>query len=342
MEKGRAAHFRQRCDSRPIHNRHPVIQFLMDDQPMLQLSQLRCFVAVATELHFARAAASLNMTQPPLTRQIQLLEHEVGTLLLERNRRHVRLTAAGQNFFREAQDILRRVQSASSAARRVVDGSVGSVRAAFIPPASYSLLPQLVMAARQKLPDVDLSVTEMSTFEQLEALGAGRLDLGIVRPLYRRPELQSVCVLREPFLLAAPASHPLAAAPRPTIRALDGQPMVMYSPADGQYMHEILRGWLRSESVVPDFVHHIGHTHSILSLVDAGLGVALVPRSARRMRFENVVLRELPGGEQAFAELHLCWRRELDNPAAIRLARHLTADAGGPVSPPAAASPAGR
>lgn len=133
------------------------------------------------------------MTQPPLTRQIQLLEHEVGLTLLERNRRHVRLTTAGKSFFKEAQDILRRVQFASTSVKRIVEGSIGNVRTGFIPAASYSLLPKLIDTARMNLPGVDLSVAEMQTFDQLEALSAGRLDLGLIRPLYRRPDLQMGC-----------------------------------------------------------------------------------------------------------------------------------------------------
>ncbi len=286
---------------------------------MLQIAQLRCFVAVATELHFARAAASLHMTQPPLTRQIQLLEHEVGVVLVERNPRHVRLTAAGRAFFKEAQDILRRVQSASIAARRTLEGTVGQVHAGFIPPASYSLLPLVIRAQRQSLPDVNLSVVEMSTYEQLEALASGRMDLGMVRPLYRRPDLEAACVLREPFVLAAPADHRLTRARQLKVQALDRQPLIMYSQSEGQYMHEVLTGWLRSVSVQPDYVHFIGHTHSMLSLVDEGLGIALVPRSAQRMRFANVQFRALPARTTPFAELHLAWRPKADNPAADQL-----------------------
>lgn len=292
---------------------------------MLQISQLRCFVAVATELHFARAAASLHMTQPPLTRQIQLLEHELGVTLFERNRRQVRLTAAGKTFFKEAQDILRRIQFASTAAKRVVEGTVGNVRAGFIPAASYSLLPRLIATARSALPGVDLSVVEMQTFDQLEALSAGRLDLGIVRPLYRRPDLSSACVLKEPFVLAAALDHPLSKMRKLSLQALDQQPLIMYSPADGQYMYEMLMGWFRRESVAPDCVQYIGHTHSILSLVDEGLGVALVPKSAQRMRFGNVRYRALPSEVPVFAELHLCWRKEADNPAALSLRESLLA-----------------
>ena len=121
---------------------------------MFQLSQLRCFVAVATELHFGRAAVLVNMTQPPLTRQIQLLEHEVGVQLLERAGGTVRLTPAGATFLREAEDILRRAQAATLAARRAVRADAGSVTLGFIAASSFAILTRVLGAIRASLPDV--------------------------------------------------------------------------------------------------------------------------------------------------------------------------------------------
>lgn len=293
---------------------------------MLQLAQLRCFVAVATELHFGRAAAALNMTQPPLTRQIQLLEHEVGVTLLERNRRQVRLTAVGRAFFREAQDILRRVQVAAVSARRLAEGAVGDVRLGFIPAASYGFLPRLVGLAAKSLPDVNLSMVEMQVYDQVEAVAAGRLDLGLVRPRYQRPDLDSKCVLRDPFVLAVPRGHRLASA-RLTPRALDNQPTIMYSPGEGQYMHEIVAAWFRQMSVHPHYVHYISHSHTILALVNAGLGIAVIPKSAEHMKFDNVCFHKLPGQELPIAELHMVWRKNADNTSALRL-RNLTLELG--------------
>jgi DNA-binding transcriptional LysR family regulator len=153
---------------------------------VFQLTQLRCFVAVATELHFGRAAASLNMTQPPLTRQIQLLEHEVGVRLLERSGGNVRLTPAGAVFLHEAEDILRRSQAATLAARRAMRADAGSVTMGFIPAASFTLLPQLLAAVQAQLPDVQVVLREMQMVEQIEAIGTDRIELGIVRPFAPR------------------------------------------------------------------------------------------------------------------------------------------------------------
>ena len=149
---------------------------------MFELSQVRCFVAVAEELHFGRAAARLNMTQPPLSRQIQILERILGVKLLQRGNRLVKLTPAGQSFLTEARLILKLTESAALLARRVAEGKAGSVNIGFTAASSYSYVPELVAACRQQLPDVELILKEMVSGDQLKRLGAGEIDIGLLRP----------------------------------------------------------------------------------------------------------------------------------------------------------------
>ncbi len=183
---------------------------------MFELSQLRCFAAVAEELHFGRAAARLNMTQPPLSRQVQLLEHALGVALFERTSRSVRLTPAGRAFYGEARRILDLAEGAGLAAKRVARGEAGSVTIGFTAAASYGFLPRLIAAARAEMPDVDLALKEMVTADQTEALASGRIDLGLLRPpIDRRGGAEAVCVARERLLLAVPRGHPLAAGGAP-------------------------------------------------------------------------------------------------------------------------------
>ena len=276
---------------------------------MFQLTQLRCFVAVATELHFSRAAALLHMTQPPLTRQIQLLEHEVGVSLLERAGGSVRLTPAGTIFLREAEDILRRSQAATLAARRAMRADAGSVTVGFIPAASFTLLPQLLAAIKTQLPDVQVVLREMQTADQLEAIGGDRIDLGIVRPFAPRAFAASVPMFREPFVLAIPAGHPLATQEALPVAALEGQPFIEFCPSASRYLYEVVAGRLRTEGVAPETVQTLSHTHSILALVDAGLGVALVPQSAHRLGYAGVRFRPLDDTGGLDVEIHLVWRR---------------------------------
>jgi DNA-binding transcriptional LysR family regulator len=298
---------------------------------MFELHHLRYFVAVARELNFRRAAEQLNITQPPLTRQIQLLEHQLGVALLVRTRRTVRLTAAGRAFLPEAQNLLQRAQMAALTARRIGEGSAGSVTMGFVAGASYSVLPPFLSAARTRLPEIDLVLREMNTIEQLEALASRRIDLGLVRPPLDRREVEARCVLREPFALALPSKHRLARQRRFTISDLDGVPFLMYSPSDWQPFYELLAGMFQSHDVRPRVVQYIGSTHAILSLVNAGMGVALVPDSARHLKPDQVSIRPVLLEEGVRAELHLVWRADNDNPALPSLRDLMLSSAGGEV-----------
>lgn len=276
---------------------------------MFQLTQLRCFVSVAAELHFGRAATSLNMTQPPLTRQIQLLEHEVGVRLLERSGGKVRLTPAGAVFLYEAEDILRRSQAATLAARRAMRADAGSVTVGFIPAASFTLLAQLLAVVHAQLPDVQIVLREMQTVEQIEAIGTDRIELGIVRPFAPRSFTQSVAIFREPFVVAVPTAHRLAGRDSVPLSALEGEAFIEFCPSESRYLYELVAGRMQADGVAPATVQTLSHTHSILSLVDAGVGVALVPRSAQRLRYAGVAFRPLQDADRIDVELHLVWRR---------------------------------
>jgi DNA-binding transcriptional LysR family regulator len=283
---------------------------------MFELGQLRCFVAVAEELHFGRAAARLNMTQPPLSRQVQILEHGLDIMLLERTSRLVRLTPAGRAFLPEARRIIELAEGAGLAAKRVARGEQGSIGLGCTAAASYGLLPKLLAFASASMPGIDLVLKQMVTSQQIEALASGRIDLGLVRQPFDRRLVNDVCILREPLLLAVPDCHKLASGAEPSIADLDRQKMVMWSPVESRYFYDLITGLCTAEGVMPAHVQYISQAHTILALVSVGLGVALVPEAARALHFENVVLRPIQSPRRrAVAELHLVWRRDNTNPA---------------------------
>lgn len=286
---------------------------------MFELAQLRCFVTVANELNFRRAAERLHMTQPPLSRQIQLLEHHLGVELFTRTTRSVALTAGGRAFFIEAQNLLERAQQASLAARRFAEGDIGSVTISFVGSAVYEFLPRVITEARMNQPHVKISLTEMNTYQQHEALRARRIDLGIVRAPLQQSGYEADCLVREPFVLAVPGNHPLASASQVRVEDLDAQPFLMYSHSAYPPFNELLTGTLRSAKVAPEYVQWLGSSLTILALVNAGMGLALVPRCAANVVFKNVVFRDIDLGEGVQSELHLIWRSDNDNPACLML-----------------------
>ncbi|MFC5067257.1 LysR substrate-binding domain-containing protein [Flaviflagellibacter deserti] len=286
---------------------------------MFELGQLRCFVAVAEELHFGRAAARLNLTQPPLSRQIQLLEHALEVRLFERTSRSVTLTRAGQNFLPEARRLLRFADGAALAARRTARGEAGSINLGFTAASGYEFLPRLITSFRAVAPDVDLVLKEMVSADQIEALTAGRIDVGLIRPPFNRREFDSLCVVREPLILAVPADHPLASASKVRLSNLDRQPFITYSPYEARYFYDLLVTVFGEAGISPTYVQHISQIHSILGLVKAGLGLALVPAAAGNLHFEGVVLKDIEIAPARVVELHMAWRLANNNPAIATL-----------------------
>ena len=258
---------------------------------MFELGHLRCFVAVAEELHFGRAAARLNLTQPPLSRQIQLLEHALEVRLLDRTSRSVSLTRAGHNFLPEARRLLRLAEGAALAARRTASGEAGSITLGFTAASGYDFLPRLITDFRAAAPDIDLVLKEMVSADQLESLTSSRIDVGLVRPPFNRREFFSLCVVREPLLLAVPTGHRFASEETVSVSDLDRQPFVTYSPYEARYFYDLLATIFAEAGVSPHYVQHISQIHSILGLVKAGIGLALVPKAASTLHVEGVVLR---------------------------------------------------
>ncbi|MGI5202575.1 LysR family transcriptional regulator [Spirillospora sp. CA-108201] len=208
---------------------------------MFALTRLANFVAVAEELHFGRAARRLRMTQPPLSRQIQLLENELKVRLFDRTNRSVRLTPAGRAFLVEARRLLQQADHAAMSVRQVSAGEAGTITLGFTAASAHVALGRVLEAARRALPDVDVVLREMVTRDLVRALAEGGLDLGLVRPPVSDPDLEERPADREPLLAAVPRGHPLAEGEGPVSLAdFDGRRFLMYSPVEARYFHEQL------------------------------------------------------------------------------------------------------
>jgi DNA-binding transcriptional LysR family regulator len=193
-------------------------------------------------------------------------------------------------------------------------GKTGSLKLGYTAAAAYGYLPELIAACRARLPEVDFSLKEMVSGDQLEALTSGQIDAGLLRPPIGRPELATRRVLAEPLLAAIPRKHPLASAATLSIKDFDSQPFVMYSPYESRYFHDLLVALFTHADVLPRYVQHLGQIHSILAMVRAGLGAAIVPAAAASLRIADVKLRPLKLRTPAPVELFLVWRRDCENP----------------------------
>lgn len=287
---------------------------------MYTLDQLRGFVAVAEEGNFGRAAERLSITQPPLSRQIQKLENEIGLQLLERTPRGATLTPAGRTFLSDARRLLSLAAAAPLVARRVATGTSGTVRIGFTAVAAFTVLRRWMQIARTELPDVDLVLNEMVSRDQLDALLAGEIDVGLLRSVPRSGPLRAELVFREPLVAAIPRDDPLAQDDRPlTLDQLAGRDIVTYSPLESGYFYELVAAAFRQARIRPRYRNHVSQVHTLLALVDAGLGVALVPHSATLMNMSGIAYREIPELVQQKVELYRVWRTDSDLPPLRRL-----------------------
>jgi DNA-binding transcriptional LysR family regulator len=254
----------------------------------VELRHLAYFVAVAEELHFGRAAERLLVAQPSLSRQIRQLEDELGVVLLERTSRRVELTAAGRSFLDHAVATLAQLEEGRIAARRTASGLAGQVRLGFVASVAVAVLPELVAAHRRLRPDVTLDLREMTTEAQVPALVEGRVDVGLARDLEPVPGLRLQPVLREGLLVALPAGHALRARRRLRFAELRDEPFVVL-PRD-----QVPRAWDRLWALgrragfSPRTAQVALQYTTMLALVAADIGVAVVPESVRSLRSSGV------------------------------------------------------
>jgi DNA-binding transcriptional LysR family regulator len=279
----------------------------------VELHQLRCFVAVAEELHFGKAAKRLYITQPPLSRQIQLLEHSLGVVLFDRGNRQVNLTAAGHVFLRDARRMLALAEQAELVARRTAKGELGRFTVGFTAVSGYRMIPNLLSHVAKRLPDIEVALQEMVSTAQIDALLGNMIDLGFVRQPIKHDAVLYSLVSSEPLRVVLPLGHPLTHKHQISIHDLDSLPFIMYTQNEGRYFYDCIAGLFALAGVTPRYIHYLGQTHSILGLVRAGLGVAIVPASAQELHQGHIEFRGLTD-VHVNAEMYMAYRRDNYNP----------------------------
>lgn len=281
---------------------------------LFTLDQARSFVAVAEELHFGRAAERLNMTQPPLSRQIQKLERSVGVALLERDNRRVSLTAAGHAFLADAKRLVVAAERAPDNARRIAAGQIGELRIGFTAASGFSLLGPLLAEITEQMPEVHLDLSEMVTSAQVDALLDGDLDMGLARPPFDEDLFESALLLSEGLYVAVPVGHRLDLLKRDVLfQDLRNEPLIMHSATKARYFYDLV---VRRIDVEHKNVRHtVSQILTMVALVSAGRGIAFVPESAKLLGVEGVSYLRLSEVKDDPVQLHAIWSRTSRNPA---------------------------
>lgn len=280
----------------------------------LELRHFRYFLAVAEDLHFGRAAARLNIVQPALSMQIKALEEMLGVRLLNRTNRHVELTAAGRIFLDEVRGILTQVDHAAETASRAGRGEFGKLRISYSGNAAYAgVMAAAIGRFRRRYPEVEILLQEMPTRAQFKELQEGRLDLGYVTlfSLVVPDDLRIFRVGVWPWMVALPSGHPQADREIVDLDLLADELFLVYSDSDADI--ELLPILRRFGGFHPRKIQRLSNTMTIMTMVAAGLGVAIVPATLSKIQVENVIYRKLPeNGERA--ELAIACQAEGLNP----------------------------
>jgi DNA-binding transcriptional LysR family regulator len=278
----------------------------------MELRHLRYFAAVAETCHFGQAADQLHVAQPALSYAIRQLESELDVTLFNRTTRQVELTAAGEFLQTEAARILGGVDDAVRGVRRIAAGRSGLIRLGLTGTAAFSHLPRIARVVKRELPDVALEIrADMLTPDQCDALRAGALDLGVLRPPAVGADVQLRTIEVEPLILAVSVDHRLAVEPVVSMSDLRDEPFVVYGSRDSAVNAAVLRS-CREAGYAPHQEHRAPGTAVLLALVAAGLGVAVVPQSVRALPLDGLVFRDLLDAQHV--ELSLAWRTGEDNP----------------------------
>lgn len=286
-----------------------------------ELWQLRYFTAVAEQLHFGRAAQSLHISQPPLSRAIRALEQRLGVALFTRTRRRVELTPEGARLLEHARQVSAQLERAVVELRGMASGAHGRLRIGFVSLADFGVLPGLLKAYKASHPGVELALREMLSPEQAAALAAGTLDFGLLLPPTDEA-LEHVVVQREGFVAALPSRHPLAAhRGRIAMRALANERFVMVPREIAPGLYDIVSGLAARAGFALNVAQEAIQMQTVVSLVSSGLGAAIVPASLAQLGRRGVTYRPIADRHPRL-ELWLVWRPGALSPAGRDFVAH--------------------
>jgi len=260
----------------------------------IELRQLRYFLAVAAERNFTRAAERLHMAQPPLSRQIQQIEAAIGAALFDRDSRPLMLTAAGRLFHEHAVQVTQRMDRMTAVMQRFVASARPRFVVGFVPSIIYAGLPDLIRAFRAAAPAIEISLVEMISLEQIEALKDGRIDAGFGRIRFDDPGVRREVLLEERLMVALPPGHPLLADERPIeFAAVAAFPLIVYPREPRPSYADQVLSLFRDQGIEPELVHEVRELQTAIGMVAAEAGICIVPASVRRLDRGDVVYRDL-------------------------------------------------
>lgn len=284
----------------------------------MELRHLRYFLTLAEELHFGRAAERLHIAQPPLSQQIRQLEGELGFELFYRTKRKVQLTEAGQVFLGEVQQIMRQLQQAIQVGRQTSRGEIGQLVVGFVSSAAYNILPIILRTFRSCVPGVSIELHELTTDQQLEWLREGRMDVGLLRPPVEENRFSCETIFQESLIVALPEAHLLASQSNVCLTCLANEPFILFPRILAPGLYDLIISLCQQAGFSPKVAQEAIQMQTIVSLVAAEMGVAIVPASLQNLQRIGVIYKTLEEPSQKVA-IAIIWRKNETSPTVLRL-----------------------
>ncbi|MED4268628.1 LysR substrate-binding domain-containing protein [Priestia megaterium] len=260
----------------------------------MELRHLKYFKTVAEELHFGKAAARLNMAQPPLSLQIRKLEEELGVSLFYRTKRHVELTKEGQVFLEKVYLLFKSLDESIETVRMVSRGELGEIVIGFLASSAYDVLPTIIKHYRKQYPSIHVVLKQQTSAEQLKALQEGTIQIGIISEPIEDETLNFEIIRRESMVVALPKEHPLASKTSSIdLIELANDPFILIGRKSNQHHYDGVINSCYEAGFSPNIVQETAEMSTVISLVSAGIGVAIVPASIQLLLQNEVIYRDI-------------------------------------------------
>jgi DNA-binding transcriptional LysR family regulator len=295
----------------------------------MELRHLRYFSTVAAELHFGRAAEKLHIAQPPLSKQIQDLEAELGFELFTRTKRSVALTPAGKEFLIEVERIFKQLDRAIDIGRKTSRGELGQISIGFVGSATYNILPVMLQQFRDRYPNVRIELHELTTDRQLIWLREGRIDLGLIRPPIVEQDLVSQVIFQESLVIALPIGHVLASVDAIDLELLATEPFILFPRQLAPGLYDPIIAICQAAGFSPQVVQECIQMQTIVSLVSANMGVSILPESIREAQRQGVVYKPIRSSDvskEQLATIAIVWRMNDNSPTMNRFLESVLID----------------
>lgn len=288
----------------------------------MELRHLRYFLEITKDMNMTKAAARLHMSQPPLSRQIQQLEEELAVKLFLRSGKHLELTEGGRFFISKAQQIISSVDEAQAAMKRIKTSGHQWLNVGFVPSTIYGFLPELLRHYRKSNPQVEVSLSEYMSLDQLSALKSGKIDVGFGRLLFEDPTIQHEVVLNEPLMAVLPKAHPLGRKNALELKDLAAEPLILYPLRPRPNYSDQVTALFYRDGLQPKISQEVQELQTALGLVASGIGISIVPDSVRKMRAQDVIYRPL-ADKKLTSPVVMSYRRQEATPVLVNFLKRV-------------------